>query len=237
MSRRSRMAVCLLLLGILCTCVAAHAELAHFDTIPVADEKVQTYIRSIDLVRLSEEPPLSGIACFDVRDDGMIAIGLDSGDRKTIGVYGPNGVFHDGYTFNCSGSYGIEWDQEQLLVYFVRGDIAMTIDLSGTVADIRSIPNTTENNHYWNHSVKLRKRVVGSSVYWLDNNPGILNALSGTYSQLKFRDDSGAEHIIYDASSVQTPQMILTIALCLLIAIFALTIVVKQFLKLRIRQE
>lgn len=80
---------------------------------------------------LADEPPQKAIKCFSVNEEGLIAIGCGNSENKTVCIYTNDGVFKYGYSFKCSGSFGIELDKSVLNIYLVRSDVAIAVNSTG----------------------------------------------------------------------------------------------------------
>lgn len=188
--------------------VYAFAMNTGFETDNMEYEEQQTFIKSIDLKLITEMPASYSVLCFNVNEDGLIALGSESLDEKIVSVYSLDGDFIYGYTFNCSGSYGIEWDENNLIIYFVRSDVAAMFDEKGNCLELKKIPVTLENNSYWNDYVFSKERTVGNSEYSLKNDMGPFNLFASSYSQVIKTDSDGSTNVIYD---VNNDQLIKTI--------------------------
>lgn len=188
------------------------AEAMHtgFQTDLLSEEKQNRFISNIDIKLLDKEPSKKTIQCFDVNNDHLIAIGHDGTERKAICVYSDDGIFQYGYTFNCSGSFGVEWDGENLNIYFVRSDVIVSVAPNGEVLDVLEVQNTIDNNSYVNHFMHSTKRTVGETEYVIDNYPRILNLVTASYSQLIVKDENGIETTVYDVGSMQLFNVIVT---------------------------
>lgn len=167
----------------------------------IEEEWKNTFVANLSLDTVKEEPEKRAISCFDVREDGMIAIGVSNSSRKTICIYNAAGFFQCGYNFNCDGNFGIEWEGDYLIIYFVRGSIGARLSLSGLIDSVFSIPQSTENTKYWNDVVFSTKRTVQESEYILRNDSGVLDLFASAYSQLIVTNERGQTRTIYDASS------------------------------------
>lgn len=173
------------------------------------------------------------ITCFDVNSNRLIAIGQNTSDRKTICIYSNEGVFQYGYTFNCSGDFGVEWDEENLNIYFVRSSVIVSVTPNGELLDVFEVQNTIENNSYVNHFIHATKRTIGNAEYYIRNNMGVLNLFASSYSQISVKDITGSERIIYDVGSVQFFNMIVVIAIVCVFISVAIAVIAYQFIKLR----
>lgn len=202
-----------------------------FKTDNMESEEQQTFLKNVDLNLITEQPPSYSVLCFDVNEDGLIALGSQTLDKKIVSIYSSDGDFLYGYTFNCSGSYGIEWDENNLIIYFVRSDVAAMFDEKGSCLELELIPITAENNSYWNYFVFSNKRIVGESEYRLKNDMGpFFNVFASSYSQLIKTDSDGSTTVIYDVNSDQFIKTIIVfIGVVLLIAIVLIKLVLIFF--------
>lgn len=204
-----------------------------FETKPLSAEEKNAFIANSNIQLLDKEPTPRPIECFDVNDNHLIAIGQNTTNLKTICVYSNEGAFQYGYTFNCRGSFGLEWDGDNINIYFVRGDVIASVTPNGEVLEVCDVPNTTENNTYINHAIHSAQRIVDDTVYSIRNDIGLLKFFSSSYSKLVVTDAGGGETIIYDVSAKQlakTIAILFGVALFVCIVIFS---VAKQFPKFR----
>lgn len=88
----------------------AFAMNTGFTTDDMELDEQQAFLSNINLSLVTEEPEKNAIDCFDVNDDGLIAIGSQNSTSKIISVYTSDGAFKYGYKFDCDGSFGVEWD-------------------------------------------------------------------------------------------------------------------------------
>ena len=204
-----------------------------FKTNELSSEEKDMFISNINVLSIDEEPVKKAITCFDVNSNHLIAVGQNSSDRKTICVYSGEGDFQYGYTFNCSGDFGVEWDEENLNIYFVRSSVIVSVTPKGEVLGALEVQNTIENNSYVNHFIHATKTEIDNYEYYIRNNMGLLNLFAPSYSQIIVKDSTGAESIIYDVSSMQLKKTIVTISLICVFVIVAVAVVIWQFIKLR----
>ena len=199
-------------------------------------EDQNTFLSNIQLVKNEKEPKKNSIECFDVNEDGLIAIGTSvssDSSRKVVSVYDLSGDYKYGFDFNCHQSFGVEWDGNNLLIYFVRSDVAALVDEKGTILKLQEIENTTNNNSYWNHSVFSTQRTVGNYKYIIKNDMGLLNIFASSYSQLIAVDDQGNQKILYDVNNAQMARTIIMFIAVIMIVALAVSVIVSQFLKMR----
>ena len=201
-----------------------------FDTCQLPDEEKDSFLTNVSFSLISEEPVKTTFECFDVNSNELIAIGQNTSDRKTICVYSNEGCFQYGYTFNCSGSFGVEWDSENLNVYFARSSVIVSISPSGEVIDAFEVQNTVENNSYFNNFMRSTQRTIGNAEYLIGNNLGILNVLTTSYSQITVKN-AGYENIIYDASSMQFSRVIVTTVIFCVALVVAIVLVLLRLKK------
>ena len=228
--------LCKLLSGMLLTIVllvntvVAHAVNTRFSTEQLSEKDKNTLLSNIDISLIEEEPQKQSIVCFDVNGDEKIALGYSDSESKTICVYSQNEFLY-GYEFGCTGDFAVEWDEENINIYFVRSDIIVTVNQNCDILDIAEVQNTTENNRYHNFLLHSTERLVGDRKYSLRNDMGILNFVASSYSQLTVTDANGTETMLFDVNSSQLAN---TVTVCILVIVFvslAVVVVVKGYKK------
>ena len=224
MKRFYRCFVVMIVLFVFCHCTpAASAMNTGFSTEQKSEEKKETFISNIELSFVEEEPDKTSIVCFDVNSDGMIAIGQASFEQKRVCVYSSEGDFQYGYTFHSSGDIGVEWDGNNLNIYFVRSSVIISVDPDGEILDVLDVPDSSENNSYKNHFIDSTERTVGDTTYTIRNDMGIFNWCASSYSQLVVTDAAGKETLLYDVNSAQLAKYL---TVCFLVVIVFLIILV-----------
>ena len=196
-----------------------------FQTIDIPIEEKKAFLSNVDIQLINEEPTKKSIACFDVNSNHFIAVGQETLDaeKNKICVYSDEGVFQYGYSFNCSGSFGVEWDEENLNIYFVRSAMIVSVSQTGEILEAVEVQNTVENNSYVNHFIHATERTIDDTEYSIGNDMGILNWIAPSYSQITVKDISGAENIIYDVNS---SLLSTTIVVLVIIFVFFSTAIV-----------
>ncbi len=199
----------------------------------IPEETKTTFVSNINISPLKTEPVKGGILCFDVNERGNIVIGQNGSQGKEVCVYTTQGEFLYGYTFNCSQSFGVEWDDEYINIYFVRSDVIVSLDSDGKILDIKAVQDTIDNNSYRNSLLYSTTRTVGNTTYLIRNDMGIFNWIALSFSQIVTIDATGTESVIYDVNSIQFAKMIVIISLICVFVLVAIVAVVRQFVKLR----
>ncbi|MBR5473491.1 MAG: hypothetical protein IKU82_05845, partial [Clostridia bacterium] len=180
-----RMVVGILILSLFMNIrIDALAMNTGFSTENLSEDTKDLFLKNVNLSILYEEPEKSNIECFDVNNSQLIAIGQNRKDRKTICIYSKNGIFQYGYAFNCSGSFGVEWDNENLNIFFVRSSVIASVTPEGEIIDVLLVQDTIENNSYKNHFIDATKRIVDNMEYSMVNNLGLLNFLASSHSKI-----------------------------------------------------
>lgn len=201
-----------------------------FSTEDVTEERQKTFLSNLHITFLQEEPKNKSIVCFDVNEEGLIALGFSTSNNKMICIYTIEGIFQYGYSFNAAGNFGVEWNGDEITIYFVRSDIAATITPKGEIIKILKIQNTSENDYYWRHSVFAKERIVGDSTYIIRNDMGPLNIITSSFSQLVVIDKEEHISVIYDVNSTQLLKyIVIIITLFLLISIAVSVILIRLF--------
>ena len=164
--------------------------------------------------------------CYDINENGLIALGIKT--RYTaICVYDQQGEFQNGFSFDCTGTYKIEWDSDNIIIYLVRSNIAASFDKHGECVGLAEIEDLDEN---WAHgrSFDSRYRTVGNTEYVCKNDIGFLNIFASSYSQLVRIDENGVETMLYDVNDTQLARSITSFVLILLFAISVFTILIRS---------
>lgn len=193
--------------------IKVNAVNTGFDTNDFPTEQKASFISNVNLSTISKEPAPKTILCFDVNNDHLIAVGHEALNKKMVSVYTSDGTFQYGYIFNCSGSFGLEWDNENLNIYFVRSDLILSVTPSGEVVDVLEIQDTQSNNEYSNELLYSTKRKIGNTEYSIESDIGaFLDFFASSYSQIVITNENGERSIIYDVNDEQLFNMVLSIA-------------------------
>lgn len=166
-------------------------------------EQVERFLKNSGITIFYSEPDKKTISCYDVNEDGMIAIGSDDSTKKQICIYSNNGDFQYGYRFKSDGSFEVEWKDNILNIYFVRSDVAVSLNSMGEIENVLEIQDTMENTTYWNTIVAANKKYVGKDEYIVQNDMVFLGWFATSYSQLIKVDAHGRTRLIYDVNSYQ----------------------------------
>lgn len=213
--------------------IEVNAMNTGFSTEELTQEKRNTFLSNISVSPLTMEPVKRDILCFDVNENGMIAIGQKGDYGKEVCIYATDGKFLYGYTFNCSQSFGVEWDDECINIYFVRSDVIISLDSDGNILDIKKVQDTINNDRYSNNLLYSTSRSIGDTTYLIRNDMGIFNWFAMSYSQIVTIDATGAECIIYDVNSTQLSKTVVLFIAILAFVSVAVVLIIRQFIKAR----
>ena len=108
-----------------------------------SDEQKNT-ISHLRIEQTDKELRNNALLCFDVSNNGYVAIGSESLPKKNISVYDEKGSFIYGYNFKSDGSFGVGWKNDFLVIYLVRENAAITINNNGDVLLCEEIKDTAE---------------------------------------------------------------------------------------------
>lgn len=174
---------------------------------------------------IEERKMTAGFSCFAANELGQYALGFSSGD-KTILVYDNDGTYLYGFDFDLSGSFYLDFDGETLIVYSVRGDVAIYVDSTGTCLAHAKIQDTKSNQEYW-RELQRPSRKIGTNIYhagFLGNYPKISEY--GQYSTLKKLSANNKETILYDNTDRIVKPLIFTAVGVLLFVSIAIIVLV-----------
>lgn len=231
--RKLLVVFCFSLVLLLNTCESAFAMNTGFSTVDMLSNKKQEFLSNISLSVITEEPRKNTIKCFDVNRDGLVAVGSEESNNKSVLVYSANGVFLYGYTFNCDGSFGVEWDNNDIIIYFVRSDVAASFDSLGNNLELQEIEDTIDNNSYWNHSLNSRQRTVNKTQYNMTNKQGLFSIFSSSYSQIIKTDLNNNVTTVYQADTETSIRNIIIFVAVVLFVLIVVSLLILQFIKLK----
>lgn len=207
-------------------------ESPGFSTEEMSQEEIELFLSNINISMFALEPTKEPIKCFDVNENGMIAIGTENSNNKKVCIYSVDGIFQYGFRFKTDGSFGVELENDIVKIYFVRSDVSVLVNSAGEIEGLSKISNTSENNSYWNKAVRKTSKTIGEYEYILKNDIGFLGVFASTYSQLYRVDTRGEEILIYDVNSYQSVHMMIAfVGIIIFVSIVILTII-RQFKKL-----
>lgn len=204
--------------------IKAGAMNTGFSTEELSVEEQNTFVSNVEIELLTEEPEKRNILCFDVNNQGMIAIGQSGLRGKEVCIFNTSGEFLYGYTFNCNQSFGIEWDGKCINIYFVRSDVIISVDSNGDIIEAKEVQDTTDNNTHRNKLLYSTSRTVGDTTYQIRNNLGVFSWIKLFYSQVIGIGIDGEESIIYDVGS--NPVLIMVILLGFIILFFGVVTII-----------
>lgn len=193
-----KLLISLLLVFLLPACVIA--EESGLTLQAMSEVEQQRVLKNVALVAWTEEYAERPIKCFDVRADGMIALGFDRPrNGKYVAVLNPDGEFQYGYVFQCMGDFLVDWADDGLGIIWVRSDVFATFDEKGKCLSMYEFDMDSESNRHLN-ALRKTGRTTGGMTYALRNDHA-LSALSVSYGSLVCTDAQGHEVILHDASA------------------------------------
>ena len=155
-----RKLILLLLLALLpVVALAEYADLSFWET-PEAER--QSKLARWGFVIWTEDYSDWAIECFDVREDGMIALGFNrSPEMKYVAVLDADGVFQYGGTFKCTGAFLVDWIGDHLGICQIRGSSLGVFDENGKCIDMQDVRTNTALSRYQNALRKPTRQVNG----------------------------------------------------------------------------
>ncbi len=210
------------LVAVLFVCLIPFSTSA-FSYTDIPEKEISNLKENIKIEKLDSfsEEDKRAFSCFDISSCGRIVLKIDNGQ---VIVLNETGEFLYGYTLQTYGDIGVGWESENVVIYFVRSDIAVVLSEEADILSIKKIANTVENNSYWNQSVYAKKRICGESTYVMKNSHSILD-LFGSGTVLQKEDANGDVSTLYDASnsfdkSLVISTVVFIVVLCVLATIF-----------------
>lgn len=179
--------------------IAVYADIADLTFYEITEEQKESSLARIGFVIWTVDYSDWAIECFDVREDGMIALGFNrSPEMKYVAVLNADGVFQYGCTFKCGGSFLVNWIGKDLGVYWVRGSLLGVFDENGACISLCDAKTDTALSRYLNQ-LRQPSRQVDGMTYALRNDH-FLSLLSTDYGKLVCIDSQGNEKVLHEAS-------------------------------------
>ena len=116
--------------------ITANATTLGMATYSLTDEEKASLLERLNFGTIEDDRNKTGIQCFDVSENGTIALAVE-GDF--IYVYDQLGIFQYGCSFRSDGEFGIEFQDEMLAIYFLRGNFIIILDADGKCTDIQKV--------------------------------------------------------------------------------------------------
>ena len=216
--------------------ISASALNTGFSVADMSKEEQEKIEGNMQLKLITSEPTKYPVACFDVREDGMLVIGSNVGIHKQMICVYNQGEFQYGYIFTSAGDFGVEWDGDRINLCLVRGDRVVSVDIDGQILQISKIEDTYANRSYWD-DVRANKKSAQGQTYAIQNDLGFLNFFAINYSQLTSTNADGQTTVLYDARTIASAVSLL---LTITIPVFVVIVVVgvtKECIKCRREYE
>lgn len=204
---------CLLLLG----CAAcARAEEISFE--PMDELESRRFLENAALVLYAEDYASWPVVCFDVRGDGMIALGFDRPEGgKYAAVLDADGAYQYGYAFRCSGSFLLDWEEDGLGVIWIRSDVRGVFDSAGRCLRLQRYEPDRAFSRYAS-ALRRTERTTDTGTYALCNDHPMA-ALSANYGKLVHTDAGGTENVLHDADGASLLDGVSILAAIVFVAV------------------
>lgn len=159
------------------------------------------------------------IVSFDVSDKGLVV--LATKNRKIL-VLDDCGNLLKAFAFVSAGDYYVQWNNDNLVLYLIRGDKAIEFSMEAECISV-SILDSNEAHEMWNNFDKLKKIVVNNNTYEVKREMGVLSNIlfSGEYTKLLKTDSAGNTTILYevDQRDIKNTKFIVLVVLVLIVVI------------------
>lgn len=204
--------MCLLLCFMLmlnCYFPIVNAVSLNIETEDLSLDDRQALLKDLNFRPSSDSLGKTGITCFDIREDGTIAVGMSSGNDAKVYLFDSEGVYMWGYSFTPAQAYGVMFHRNSLIVYLCRYDMIVRFALDGTIADIQKVTNYNQLHNELAAVLEQTSKEVNGVQYMLERDIPIGSA----YSRLVIVDATGARTLFYDATENHLVAQILMVVL------------------------
>lgn len=192
--------------------ISTFASPTPFVTNPLTNEEQASFIESVPVKKIDSMDWTNPIHFFDVNEDEMILLLFNRSSEYAVCVYNSDFEFQYGFSFDDDGMVACEWSGNDIMVYFVRGDIYAKLDQNGQWVEINEVPYSPENDKLKNSNLYDKREItVNDTTYKIQNDMGILKYIQvqHSFSQLSKIDKNDNATILYDVSTEQTIRTIM----------------------------
>lgn len=213
--------------------ISTFATPTPFITDPLTDEEQAKIIENVPVKKIEKLDWTNPIQSFDVNEDEMILLLFNRSDEYAVCVYNSDFEFQYGFSFNAEGTVVCEWSGNDIMVFFVRGDIYARLNTNGQWVDLYRVSQSTENNSLMYSLFDKEEVTVNNVKYKIQNDMGILNwfQVNHNHSQLIKIDENSNETILYDINSLQTTRTILVLVFTIGFVSTALIVLLKPIIQ------
>ena len=183
-------------------------------------ERREALLEHLDVQPFYEAPPAKPIECFAVSESELVAIGItyapyreeEPGYRpnRSVAVYNVQGAFQYGLTFRDEAGFLLDWSGDDLLIYFTRDDILVSVNRDGVCTGAYNVPYTEERRLY-EQELGSPHRALNGKDFYLEHKFGLLN-----YGRAVVKA-GGNVTVLYDAASASVEKTVANISLFVLI--------------------
>lgn len=169
------------------------------------------------------------IVSFDVSDNGLVA--LATTDRKIL-VMDNSGQLLKTFSFISDGSYYIQWNNDNLVLYIVRGEKSIEFTMESECVSVSKL-SVAEANKIWNQLDQLKKIVVDDNIYEVKSEMGIINNVlfSSEYTKLVKADLDGNTIVLYNVSQKDIGDTSFIVLLILSFVVLIIIVIVVALYK------
>ncbi|MBQ7761533.1 MAG: hypothetical protein IJ400_05710 [Clostridia bacterium] len=168
------------------------------------DEQAQEFLNRVSIRRFATEPTPFAFEYFCANENGKIAIGVNNSNEKMICVYNDRGDFLYGYKFKCSGTFRMKWDGDNVVIYFIRSDVLVSVDSFARAQCVANIVDTTDTSSIIRREFDADKQEINGVLYEATG----YNFFGANYSKVDITKDNVTK-TIYDVSSQPNSQGII----------------------------
>ncbi len=216
MTNLKRISVLLIAILILCVSVLPVFSLTRYDVDVeyYSDDRASELWDNINLessnVLISNAPHIYNM---DVSESGKVAVTLTSMAQDSVAVFDENGTFLKAFTYDSYGSIYVAWNNENLVLFFVRGGGAVEFSLDGELVAAYSYFDDSICRDLEQNSIEMN-----GDLYQVKRD-----------SILTKTDSAGNEIVIYK-SMVTVPNWLIFVLAFIIFFIICTCVILKQML-------
>ena len=165
--------------------------------------ETDAFLQSIQLKKVTDRIPHSGIECFDADKNHILLVGFHSSRNaeNLVCRIAPNNEMTAQYTFHSLGSYQVECLENGFQIYWIRSDVIASFDFDAHPIEVRRVVSSDETTNHIAY-LKSRKKRIGDIIYTCDNAPGILSLFATEASRITQTDIFQKRTVLWEDRTV-----------------------------------
>ncbi len=199
MKRNLKLLLSLVMFVAIAVSFSLTANAALFDMSVIEEDTTDEFWRERGIHKIEDEYLKQPIKSFDVNDKGFVVIATTN---NMLIVLDDNNEQVSAISFENYGDYFVKWNGENILLFLVRGDDIVQMNMNGDfISKIIVNKDDWETARKWRELSKLQSSVVmNNNEYRLKSSNAVLKIFNSLYSTIEKVDANGNIVTVYDVT-------------------------------------